>query len=202
MTPIDLVDYTKTDAKISSHVLGPKHVQVKIKTWEILCAYAIDYLTIFCSTVTVALFMELAFKNYMVTAKLQAAFANVGFANFALNCLPLIFISYYFFSFFFNHGQTWGMSVMKTRVEMKEHNFRSSFYWAMISSIIMMTAGLAVMLGRDWLASRSWGDFQSHDHLYTNLMQDRNIAPVNLVELSSNHGTKEEAVEENYLEAA
>ncbi len=185
MTLIDLVDYTKTDAKIPTTFLEPKHVEVKIKTWEILMAYGLDYLAIVSSTAAVAMMMEVAFENYMMTTKLLSVYGKIGFTGFALNCLPVIFMGYYFFSFFFNHGQSWGMSVMKTRLEMTEHNYKSSLYWGMISSIVLMTGGIAMILGRRWLDKKSWGDFKAHDYLYMTLMQDRDISPINLVDYSS-----------------
>ena len=74
MTLIDLVDYTKTDAKIPTTFLEPKHVEVKIKTWEILMAYGLDYLAIVSSTAAVAMMMEVAFENYMMTTKLLSVY--------------------------------------------------------------------------------------------------------------------------------
>lgn len=205
MNPIDLIYYTKTSNKIPGQLLKHKPVEIQsVKTWKIFTAYAIDYSTLVCMTAMLSVFLELAFKNYMVTQQLESAFSKIGFSAFAFNFLPLVFVTYYFFSFFFNHGQSWGMSVMKNRIEMKEHSFRSSFYWAMISSIIMMTGGLALIFARNWLQKKSWGDFRTHDHLYSILMQERYFSPVNLIDLSSDMNDKKEVQEseERYVKAA
>ena len=186
MTPIDLIDYADSAEKIPSSLLKQAPAEkVEVNSWKILSAYFLDFTAITATTVMTCGFLKLSFNAFMVTSKLQFAFEKIPFSTLTINFLPAIFMSYFFFSYLFNHGQTWGMSVMKNRIEMKETNFRSSLLWAMFSSAIMMTGGLSFLFTYKWMQKKGWGEFQNHDHLYFDLMQERLSSPVNLVELTN-----------------
>jgi hypothetical protein len=205
MTPVDLIDYTDSDEKIPSSVLEQAPAEkVEVNSWKILSAYFLDFMAITTITVMTCAFLKFSFNTFMVTSNLQHAFEKIPFSTFTINFLPAFFMSYFFFSYFFNHGQTWGMSVMRNRIEMKELNVRSSLVWAMFSSSIMMTGGLSFLLSYKWMQKKGWGDFQHHDHLYFDLMQERLSSPLNLVELTSVSAKAQETVteEENYNKAA
>jgi hypothetical protein len=111
-------------------------------------------------------------------------------------------MSYFFFSYFFNQGQTWGMSAMKNRIEMQEQSFRSSFFWAMFSSAIMMTGGASYLFSYKWVQEKGWGEFKEQDHLYSELMKVSNFSPINLVELTEDTVEPFAVEEDNYLKAA
>lgn len=205
MTPIDLIDYTRSSHKIPAAALKPSHVQsAPPATWKILAGYFLDFSTVTALTFTMSGLFKLSFNNLMVTRSLSKAFGAIPFQSLTTSMLPLMFVSYFFFSYFFNHGQTVGMKMMKTRIEMPEMNFRSSFLWGMFSSAVFMTAGLSFVLTYKWMQKKGWGEVKGHDHLYEVLMTERHLSPVNLVEMANGHlpTAADETVEETYLEAA
>lgn len=205
MTPIDLIDYTHSAKKIPSGFLKHTPAQkVEINSWKILSAYFLDFMAITTLTVMTFAFLKLSFNSFMVTSSLRNAFEGIQFSTLTINVFPAFFMSYFFFSCFFNHGQTWGMSVMKNRIEMKEMSFRSSLLWAMFSSAIMMTGGLSFLFTYKWMLKKGWGEFQEHDHLYFELMQERLSSPVNLVDFTNTATKTQKTVleEETYIKAA
>ena len=205
MTEIDLIDYTNVKKKIPSTLLD--HVpmaQEEIPSWKIVTAYFFDFIAISTVTLMVAAFIKMSFNTFMITDSLRNAYEKISFSHMTVNFLPLIFMSYFFFSFFFNQGQSWGMSTMKNRIEMKEMNFRSSFLWAMFSSVVMMTGGLSFLFTYNWMQTKNWGGFKEQDHLYTELTQEKFYAPVDLYEMTCNIN-KSDTVEEqaeSYSQAA
>lgn len=201
MTPIDLIDYTHSK-KIPSALLCQNPVEViDIKSSKIIAAYFIDFMTITTISVMASAFLILSFNSWMVTSSLENAFEAIEFSSIIINFLPLMFMSYFFFSFFFNHGQTWGMNKMNHRIEMKEMSFRSSLVWAMFSTTLMMTGGLSFLFTYNWMKEKRFGAFKKHDHLYFELMQEINVVAVNPVTISK---TQDQAkpVEKTYLKAA
>ncbi len=205
MTEIDLFDYTNVKKKIPSSVLDhtPVH-KGEIPSWKIVTAYFFDFMGISTITIMVAGFIKISFTTFMVTSSLQNAFEKIPFTTLTVNFLPLIFMSYFFFSFFFNQGQSWGMSAMKSRIKMQEMNFRSSLLWAMFSSVVMMTGGLSFLFTYNWMQKKNWGGFKEQDHLYTELTQDKFYSPVNLLEMThtANKSQAVEANEDSYSQAA
>ncbi|MBA2404228.1 MAG: hypothetical protein H0V66_05615 [Bdellovibrionales bacterium] len=202
MTPIDLFDYTDSK-KIPAAVLKPA-ANVEINSWNILSAYFLDLMAVTTLTFMVTGVIRVSLAIFMVSDLLQKSFGKTDFVTPTVNILPLFFMSYFFFSYFFNHGQTWGMSVMKNRIEMNERNFRSSLLWAMFSSVFLMTGGLSFLFTYKWMQKKNWGEVKGHDHLYFELMQERNFSPINLVDLTNAADTKQAEVvaEETYLKAA
>ena len=205
MTEIDLFDYTNMKKKMPSSVLD--HVPVakgEIPSWKIVTAYFFDFMGISTITIMVAGFIKISFNSFMVTSSLQNAFEKIPFTTLTVNFLPLIFMSYFFFSFFFNQGQSWGMSAMKNRIEMKEMNFRSSLLWAMFSSAVMMTGGLSFLFTYNWMQKKNWGGFKEQDHLYTELTREKFYAPVDLFEMTCNMNKSDtvEEQDESYSQAA
>ncbi len=201
MTPIDLIDYTHSK-KIPSALLSQNSVEaIDIKSSKIIAAYFIDFMTITTISVMASAFLILSFNSWMVTSSLENAFEAIEFSSIIINFLPLMFMSYFFFSFFFNHGQTWGMNKMNHRIEMKEMSFRSSLVWAMFSTTLMMTGGLSFLFTYNWMKDKNFGAFKKHDHLYFELMQERNVVTVNPVTISKTQD-QAEPVEKTYLKAA
>lgn len=204
MTQIDLIDYTHSSKKIPSAVLNHAPMQIEeIKSSKIIAAYFLDFVAITTLAVLTSGFLKISLHSFMVTSSLRSHFEVIPFTSLTVNFMPLFFISYFFFSYFFNQGQTWGMSTMKNRIEMKEQSFRSSLFWAMFSSAIMMTGGASFLFTYKWVQKKGWGEFKEQDHLYSEMMQVQNLAPINVEEFSHYEDKSTTAVEEdNYLKAA
>lgn len=91
---------------------------------------------------------------------------------------------------------------MKNRIEMKEQSFRSSLFWAMFSSAIMMTGGASFLFSYNWVQKKGWGEFKEEDHLYSELMQVRNLSPINVEEFANVEEKSIPQEEDNFLKAA
>lgn len=205
MTPIDLIDYTRSSKKIPNVLLKPnERIQPPPSSWKILAGYCIDFSIIISASYAISTLFQFAFSNLMVTRSLHNAFREIPYDSLTSTMLPFMFLSYFFFSYLFNHGQSMGMKMMKTRIEMPEMSFRSSFLWGMFSSAVFMTAGLSFVLSYKWMQQKGWGEVKGHDHLYHVLMTPVSLSPVNLLELSMANSVTpiEEETEVSYLEAA
>jgi len=203
MTP-KLIDYTYSGNKIPSYILNHPSVEtvetVEVKSSKILAAFFLDFTVIMTSALLISGFIQLSLDSFMVTNSLHNAFENIQFLNLTLQFLPVFYVGYFFFSYFFNHGQTWGMSVMKYRIEMKEMNFRASFIWAIFSSALVMTGGLSFLLSYKWMQRNHLGEVKSHDHLYYELMMVGSSPSTNVLPFSVNQKMKQ--FEETYQKAA
>lgn len=204
MSPINLFDYTNIQKKIPARVLkhqGPQATPVS--SYKILGALMLDTATIIAVTSMAATMVALSTNTFMVTANLQKAFSAIPFASFVTSLLPLIFSSYFFFSYFFNHGQSYGMKVLKTRITMPEMSYRSSLFWGMFSAAAVMSGGLT-LLSYQWIQKKGWGEFKEHDHLYFELVSEKTYSPVNLVEMthSFHQAPTVQEQEETFLQAA
>jgi hypothetical protein len=200
MTPIDLLDFTQSKKKIPSRIL--KHQapeKVTVSNRRALIALMLDFGLILGTTTVLSTLFKFYFSSFMISQSLQTAMYKLSFYHFSVSFLPLMFMSYFFFSNFFNHGQSWGMHVMKTRINIPEQHFKSSLLWAMFSSATVMTFGLSFFWARDYFEQQGWGTFEGHDHLYIGLIQERNLAPVNLVKHTQEQNPSEEEI---FVEAA
>lgn len=185
MTPIDLFDYTDTKHKIPSASLNHSPKQVKeFQSWKILAAFGLDFMIAVSAQLMIIGVLHISLGNYMTTQSLQKSFFAIPFSDLGMSLTPLFFMSYYFFSYLFNHGQTYGQFKMKTRIEMPQMSYRSSFYWATFSTILMMTFGISYPLTYRWMQEMGYGKFVSQDHLYHELMTPKEFAAANLLDLT------------------
>lgn len=202
MTPIDLIDFTDSKKKIPTYFLKHRSPQrAVISDRKAIAALMLDFTAILGTTVMLSTLFKLYFGSYMISGHLQSAMSKLSFYEISVSSLPLMFMSYFFFSNFFNHGQSWGMHVMKTRIQMPEQNFSTSFLWAIFASSTIMTFGLSFFWARNFFESKGWGTFEGHDHLYVDLIREKEFSPINLVEKSLDLSHKEES-KEYYVKAA
>lgn len=204
MTPIDLKDFALTNNKIPADILAPEVGSQPIKLKKFFAAFTLDAAIVLSLVSSLATFFSFSFRSLMMSSKLASSFQNIDYSILMLNILPLTFMSYYFFSYFFNEGQTYGMNKHKIRVEMPAMDFRSSLMWASYSAVTCMSLGAAAVTHK-WMTKNGWGTFKTHDHLYMNLIQEKNISLVNLFELTGpapKLQLVQDAPEENYLKVA
>lgn len=181
MTPIDLFDYIHARRKIPASVLKHQTPQAsEVTSYHILASYMVDTMMIISMTAAAALLTGIGAKTFMISPALASAFNKIPFTGFVTSLLPLIFTSYFFCSFFFNRGQTYGMKMFKTRIDMPEMNFRSSLFWGLFSAGALMSGGLS-LLSYQWIQNKGWGQFKDHDHLYFELVAERSFSPIDLV---------------------
>lgn len=176
MHQVQLLDFAQHSQKIPSFSLEKNDQRPKVSSWRILFAHFVDFgFTFFAATLMATLFNEY-FKTVLVTAGLKAAFSSQHALSLTVTILPIFVFTNFFFSYFLNHGQTYGMHLMKLRVQMKPMSYQDSFKWALQSLSLCFTCGLTGVLFQD-----SWGAFRNHDYLYEELMAFKTNNEIDLI---------------------
>ena len=200
MTPIDLFDYTNSGEKLPTELLEHSvRAHKKVELYEIATAYIVDFTFVVTVSSVMTNFLELSMSHF-ITQNLASAYRDIPFASFHLSLLPVIFVTYFFACCFFNDGQSLGMKCLSTRISLPAMDFRTSLVWAIFSGSAMMTGGLTILCYR-WLQESQVGEFKDHDHLYIDLVQERNLSPVNLVEIAY-YNSQQPAFEEDQFQRA
>lgn len=195
MTPIDLVTFAEHSRKIPKKLTAPV-APLKVESgWKLLFSHLLDFWAI---TVTAA-FMAVMFNHsillFMVTDGLEDAYASQDILSLSLLLVPFIAFNYFFFSYFLNHGQTWGMHVMKKRISMPTMSFRECARWASHSLLLTHSLGISIYFKKD-----HWQSYKDHDHLYSELLTYKEMKVIDL--LSKVHEFKEEVPEFEYQKVA
>lgn len=192
MAPFNLSDLAVKEIKISPKHLAP--AAEKNYTGNFLLAHFIDFWALFwTTTISVAIFKN-ALTPFIATKKLMMAWNLTDLTAGTLFTWTAFAFSYFFFSYFFNAGQTWGMKFTKTRISIHQHDARSSLRWAVFSLSVIFSMGLTYKKGLSLLAS--WGTVKAHDHLWHELVAQKEMAAPDVMTL-----VKEESAEE-FAEAA
>ncbi len=93
------------------------------------------------------------------------------------------------------------MKCLNTRISLPEMDFRASLAWTIFSSATMMTGGLT-LLCYGWLQESQVGEFKDHDHLYIDLVQERDLSPINLVLIAAENSQGPVVIEDFFKQAA
>lgn len=194
MSPIDLKDFALKEQKLPKKFLSSVSRDTPISTWKILGAHFLDFLAISFFTSFSAVVFNQSVKLLMMTKSLKHAFNEQGTISLASSMLPFMIFSYYFLSYFMNHGQTWGMHVFKKRMKMKSQDYRDAFYWAAHSFFLCITGGLFYLAKKD-----EWQNIKGHDYLYQDMLDHKEYYAINLLERIEDVN-KEESVD--FAEAA
>src|SRR5690606_32413421 len=101
------------------------------------------------------------------------AFNRTDTSPMSLFLFCSIFVSYFFFSYFLNHGQTLGMHYMKIRIHSETNSFRYCLKWTLYSTFLLLTLGLLVKQAKKWASQLGWGSVEVHDHLYKIMMEEK-----------------------------
>lgn len=196
MKQIDLVDFAQHSQKLPGKFLAPVKAENHIPTWKIFAAHLFDFGAVFTMTSVMGGMFNQSVKMVLVTKSLTAAFSDLTVMSLAFSFFPLMVFSYFFFSYFMNHGQTMGMMFLKKRIEMESKSFSDALRWAAFSLLLCFTGGLAFTVTKKF-----WQSFKGHDYLYADLMVEKQLSPINL--LSEVDKFEEERFEEkNYARAA
>lgn len=183
MTPIDIVLFAEKSRKLPKHLLHSTKKKNNIENWKIFFSHLVDFnLSMMCTFIfsrTTAIHFE-AFLLDSTTNSID----SISFFIF-----PFILLNYFFFSYFFNHGQTYGMHLTKKRIDLKVNNFKESFHWAAQSMIFCLSFGLSYFWQKP-----IWSKCRAHDYLYSDLISYKESSPINLLEKI--HELKKEEIEE------
>lgn len=193
MNPIKLVDYAEHSLKVPSEFLAPQAKKEDVKLWKVFFGHYLDFSAAVVATTMMSTFFNLSLKSFLVTKGLQKIWSDEVVSSFTIGALPSMVFCYFFFSYFFNHGQTWGMHLLKKRVSMNDKSFKEAAMWACSSMVLCFTGGLSyfIMKGK-------WQNFKANDYLYDHLMVERTLSPVHLVSAIEEYDRLEK--EENEME--
>lgn len=188
MTPIDLVPFAEHSQKLPSKWLAPVP-QRESSTWKILFAHSIDFMMTVMIVSMITAIIHQAITYMLVTRGLKLAFNETAFYSFSTGLVPFVIFNYFFFSYFMNHGQTWGMYLVKKRIHLKSQSFMAALKWASHSTLVCLTCGI-------WFAVKKnvWESFKEHDYLYSHLMAHKDCTDFDL--LNHLEGQGEESVKE------
>jgi hypothetical protein len=162
MNTLDLVRYAAFRQKIPSEFLTTQIEATPISQSQILASYSVDVLlAALCSALLQATAMT-ACRLMMGTPHLKTLSFQVSTKPMVLMSFPFILGCYFFFSYFFNQGQSAGLSRMKLRVNLNQHDFVGSLTHAIQSLKIVFSLGF-------YLRAVS-ASYLAEDHLYQEFM--------------------------------
>lgn len=177
MTPVDLIPFAENSTKLSGEILSPVLTKKKGQIFELLASHFMDW----TMALAVLLIIGAMFNQFMdlilVTKTLKKAFDHNQTIVFSLSLTPIALITYFFISYFMNHGQSWGMLLFKKRIVMPRNSFKEAFKSAYHSTILCMSCGISYFWQKE-----IWQRFVIHDYLYTELFKTEEPLAINLLE--------------------
>jgi hypothetical protein len=177
MNPINLVNYAEQSLKVPSEFLAPNPKKQDWKIWKLFLGHYIDFFSAFIFTIIISGVFNNSIKTMLVTKGLQRAWTkDFVIFTFSGSVLPTMLFCYFFFSYFLNDGQTWGMYLLKKRIRMKDKCFKEAALWACSSMVLCFSLGLSYFIHKE-----KWQNIKSYDYLYDHLMLDKDVAPINLL---------------------
>lgn len=197
MNPIDLVPFAEHSQKLPGKFLAPVAKKEHVPTWKIFAAHFIDFGTTFIATSVMTVLFSHSIKMILVTRSLQTTFNQMQINGLAAPILPLMLFTYFFFSYFMNHGQTYGMFLVKGRVDMQSKSFMEAFRWAAHSMILCLSCGISFLFSK-----AKWQGYKGHDYLYQDLLTYRESNAINLLARVDEFAVEEVVQEENWANAA
>lgn len=195
MAPIDLVLYAEHSRKLPRKLTAPI-ARKKVETgWKLLLSHVLDFWAIAGTAAVMGLMFNNSFKFFMVTKNLNAVYSEEGTVGLSFLLIPFIAFNYFFFSYFLNHGQTWGMHLVKKRISMPAMSFKECAKWASHSMLLTHSLGLSI-----YFKKAHWDFYKDHDHLYTELISYKESKVIDLLNEIDNF--EDQVPEFEYQEAA
>lgn len=176
---IDLKFYAERQVRIPAEKLTPLERSNTFSLPRTLAAHFIDFHAIFFLTLVVLTVMETSLSSLMVTNHQLSYFENYQ-GDFTLFLFPAALGAYFYFCHFLNHGQTWGMFLMKRRATTPKHCWQSALRWTFYSLVVCYSFGLFTRRAHDWIESQGMGRIAEHDHLYWELLREKSVEAVDL----------------------
>lgn len=194
MSPFKLNDYAHHSQKIPTNLLN-HHLDDKSPShWKVLGAHLIDYGAVSFASLAILVLFNVGVSQLMMTSKLEKVFDKMNMDSVTLFTFAVTAFTYFFFSYFFNHGQTYGLSVTKCRITMKEMDVKHSLRWSLISIAVIASFGLLYNSAISWMKKSGMGEYAVEDYLYHNLLEVK-LHEVQLTVPAEHH-------EEHYIQEA
>ena len=180
MKSIDLVLFADYSQKLTGEMLASTVTPTEQnKTAKFLSAHFIDFVIGLCVSSAISQSFT-ASVNLLLQAKvMSSSFSMHHSAAFTSMTFPLVLLSYFSFFYLLNHGQTWGMYFMKSRLTVEQGNLWSALKWGCYSFSICFSGGISLLLLQTVKVKEV---FQVHDYLYSELMTHRELQVINLVD--------------------
>ncbi len=171
MTPIKLLLFAEHSKKVPNDYLHPIQQKSSVENWKIFFSHLVDFNISMIFTLIFVKTTSIQFESFLFESH-SNTLGSISFFVF-----PFMLLNYFFFSYFLNHGQTYGMHLTKKRIDLKMNSFTESFHWAAQSMILCFSFGLSYF----WQKS-IWNKCRSHDYLYSDLVAYKESSPINLLE--------------------
>lgn len=188
MKQVDLLSFAEFSEKIPETFLEPEAVK-PTSSWKILGSHFLDFGLSFFAATFMSFMFNHSVKMLLVTKGLKLAYSEALIVGMSGPVLPLTLFSYFFFSYFFNAGQTYGMYTFKIRTSMKPQSFREAFIWAVYSFALCVSCGISYFFKRE-----IWKFVKAHDHLYHELLSYKEDYSMSLLAIIDSQ-KEEESVE-------
>ena len=185
MAPFNLSEFAVKEIKIPSPQLRP--AQTKSFLGRYLASHLLDFWALVWMNATATYIFKMTFQSFMSTNKLNNAWDMVNFSRAAGFTFIAFSLIYFFTCYSMNHGQTWGMKVMKCRVRMKEHSFSDAVAWTLKSAVTYATLGFAT--------NKFAHSIVAHDHLWHELIIQKEMRAPDVRTLATKVNEEEEFVE-------
>lgn len=170
---LDLYPYANYEEKLPSELLYQEEAK-PTNTWPIVASHFIDFFVTVAISSLITTICNQMIKMFLVIDNLQRAYAKHEVNVYQI--LPLVALSYFFFSYFFNDGQTYGMHTFKKRMHVKTKSFRDAFKFAAHSTLLCWSWGLSYFFTKS-----IWENVKAHDHLYGDLLAHRDVKTIDLL---------------------
>lgn len=170
MNPIDLIQFAEHSQRLPTSFLFHEEEIRITPSWKILVAHIIDFSLVVTASSIMRILYENSIYALFVTKNLRHFFKTIDMTSLSGPLLPIMIFSYFFFAYFMNHGQSYGMLILKNRIQMKEKSFFEAIKWASNSCLICLSCGVSFLIFK-----KKWQALKGHDYLYQALISLRDV---------------------------
>ena len=196
MRSLDLVTYANHSRRIPATLLMPAAPIKDFSTKRILLAHGADFWSAYFLASMMSMMSLQSIQFIMVSSGIKLHFLQSISFDFSFLMFPMIVFSYFFFSYLMNHGQTYGMYLMKKRIKMEELSFMKALKWASHSTLLCFSFGISFLLRKE-----IWKEMRTHDYLYHELLTHKDVTHINLLSRTRDAWASD-SEEVNYQKAA
>lgn len=166
MAPFNLSDFAVKETKIPSAALRPQETKGNVGLF--LRAHFLDFWMIYFLNGLATKALHLSMKTHLTTKALSHAWTVSDLSTISFATWGAVAATYFFCSYYLNHGQTPGLMISKCRVRVREHSLTDALQWSFKSISVFVSLGL--------ITSRYKDDILAHDHLWHELVAQKEIA--------------------------
>lgn len=175
---IDLRIYAEYSMKVPAEITSPLDKGDRRHNQKILLAHSADFMMSMIMVCLVAGIFAQNMNTMLVTSGLSSAFSPAIIGAFGAMISPFAILNYFFFSYLMNHGQSWGLYLVKKRVELRHMSFVDALTWASHSTLLILSAGLSFIIKRE-----IWKSIKDQDYLYDHLMTHKDYTDIGLLQM-------------------